>query len=452
MPKDLPQQPIDHPRLFAKKYQLSRQVPIKDGIELWEGVYDGQTYWVYYFPLESQAALDRWTQWQIDWDILNGMQLPNSLIIPLEGQKEINNGVLAYPAPKGQSILSEAKEFSELELALLLLDMSQALIALNAQNIYTTLSPSMIYRRSEGGFALHGWGIESLYEATLAPHQWADSAYKAPESFDKKAELGAEASVFALGVSLYQLASGKLAFGEKGGASLSPLSQGLPQLPKYSARFNHILGLMMAYKADRRPSADTLFRLANTFIKEQTWKSVGGLSFGPNLSGTPLDKSPAKKPAKRSPKEQKESPKPPKVAEEGSEKASPLWLVIIALIASMTGLGLWWSTSAQEEVVSVKAETKMVAHLEDLQSLLEARMHFAELIQAMEAKPNLPPTEKTFLRLAQMQLDNLDADLDKKLIYSNTQLNAWKQVPDPNWLQQIQTQLNRNIQNLEYLQ
>ncbi len=451
MPNNLPQQPIDHPRLFAKKYKLSRPIPSNNGIELWYGESAGQAHWVYYFPLETPEAHKAWANWQTKWQQIRAAQGPKSLAIALEGQIELDKGVLAFQAPLGQAIDKEEKTFSELELALLLLDMSQALVALSEQNASMTIVPSMIYRRPEGGFLLHAWGLEEVYDLAMAPQKWVEDAYKAPELFDQSSVSGLQSSIFSLGVSLYQLASGKLAYGPKGGENLSPHSQGLAPLAQYSDRFNHILGLMMAYKADRRPSADTLFRLASTFIKEQHWKSVGGLSFGPNLSGTPLTKESTPKPNKRSPQEQKEKPKAPKVEETTSKSRINLWVGIIAILGMTLGFGLWWNSGEEEEAVSAVVESPVVMHLDDLESLFTARNQFADLIQNMEDKPNLPPTEKTFLRLAQMQLANLDTDLDKKLLHENGNIRAWREAPDRNWLQQIRTQLDRNIQNLEYL-
>ncbi|MEM6344298.1 MAG: hypothetical protein AAF927_10485 [Bacteroidota bacterium] len=453
MSKDLPTQPLDHPRLFAKKYKLSRQLPFKDKVELWQGEFEAKPFWVYYFPLYSEAAIQAWIRWQEKWERLKSARIARSLVIPHEVQREANQGVIVFPAPKGPFLAIEERGYTELELALLLLDMSQALISLNSLPRYLTVSNSQIYRRSEDGFAFYGWGLEVLYDDLFSPQKFASAAYKAPEQFLDEGSAGTEASIFALGVSLYQLAAAKLPFGSQGGQNLAQRQLSLPELPQYSARFNHILQLMLAKKADRRPSADTLYRLASTFIKEQTWKSVGGLSFNPNLSGSPLADAGPKDATERSPQEKAPQPTTSKAQAEPqtTKKQVVPWFTLVVIMVILGGTGFWWQSRAVDEAANKQIEKKATPHLAEISSLLEARDRFEKLIEEMEAKPNRPPTEITFLRLAQMQLNNLNADLAQKLLFNQGERPTWQTSPNPTWLQESQKQLDRNIQNLEYL-
>lgn len=446
--------PIDHPRLFANKYKLSRQLPYEGQGDLWLGEKNGQAFWIYYIPLTSTEAIQSWEKWRLSWENLKGGMTSKVLYFPVECQKEENFAVIVFPAPNGENIGKEQKTLPELDLALLMLDMSQALIDAKDSQSQMNISPAFMYRRQEGGFAIFGWGIGQLDKALSGTQSLEAPAYLAPEKFDTTQKVGPEASVFSLGVSLFELAAGTLPFGMKGGARLAQVNAPLPELAQYSERFNHILQLMLARKADRRPSADTLFRLANTFIKEQQWKSVGGLSFAPSLSGTPLStqadtrKEPpkAKKPVpeeavKRSPKEKTE-PKP--------EKKRSLWLALIPLIA-IIGIGTWFWMGADPEEAPKSVQAEPLRHAEELDHLMESKQHFAELIEAMVTNPNLPPTEKTFLRLAQMQLKNLDMEIQEHLLVRDNSSMAWKEEVGYNWLHDTQSQLDRNIQNLELM-
>ncbi|MFK7920570.1 MAG: hypothetical protein AB8H47_01375 [Bacteroidia bacterium] len=463
MSKHFSQHPVDHPRLFANKYKLSRQLSYDGQGDLWLAEKDGLAYWIYYIPLTTVQAIQLWEKWELKLEDLKAKMITKALILPTESQKEEDLAVVVFPAPNGESIGKEQKTLSELDLALLMLDMSQSLIDAEDGQSQMTISPAYMYRRQEGGFSIFGWGLRALNQ-TLSGEQSVEApAYLAPECFDPAQDVGSEASIFSLGVSLFELAAAKLPFGIKGGARLAQVNVPLPELPQYSERFNHILQLMLARKADRRPSADTVFRLASTFIKEQQWKSVGGLSFAPSLSGTPLstqvdapkqlpkvEKLVQKEKVKRSPKE--ETKTEPKSEKPKSEKKNKLWLAFIPVLA---GIGLVaWFLMGPDTVETSKGDdtgTLTLQYSDELRHLVKSKSHFAELIEAMERNPNLPPTEKTFLRLAQMQLKNLEMEMQEYLLMRDDSSLAWKEKTAYNWLQSTQSQLNRNIQNLELM-
>ncbi|MEL7339196.1 MAG: hypothetical protein AAGM67_01830, partial [Bacteroidota bacterium] len=301
-------------------------------------------------------------------------------------------------------------------------------------------------------------------------------AYLAPEIVAKEGASPASA-IFALGICLYELAGGGLAYGLEGGRRAAKVQANLPPIPNLSARFNQLLQLMLARKSDRRPKADTLQRLASTFLREKQWKSVGGLSFAPDVSGIPLNQEqkqplpetpaltapmkpepslPPSPPApKPTPKDEpmrspKESLSTPPRSSNSNERRKQIPILMLSLLL-LVFVGGYWYFSTDEPTKPQTSHTTLEG-AESIAELMILRARFNNLIQEMSQNPNLPPTEKTFLRLAQMQYRNLEDGLREHFTMEDDRVLAWKAKADMGWLRQTRSQLERNLQNLELLQ
>lgn len=467
--------PTDETRSFALQYQLSRQLGGEDAGELWQGEKNGQAIWGYYLPLVSPADEKHWQHWLGQLKTLN-LDAP-TLSLPLSHELENGKVTLAYPMPAEKSLRESSAKLDEWQLAVLLLNISAILEKIPLSSLPYYLQTDDLFPRKEGGYQWARFGLRTLQAGLSSFQGTIKEAYLAPEIVAGTAPTSAS-SVFSLGVCLYELAGGGLAFGNEGGRRAARVQTNLPTLPQLSARFNQVLQLMLASKPDRRPNAETLHRLAKTFMREKHWKSVGGFAFARDVSGIPLSKEkkafsdPKTSPAKSNPRPKAAPPKPIKPAQNKKEKARPIKkteiagrspkeaikqknrlrpLLILVPVLGLLLLGgyLYVADEASDEALQVAAP---VQGLETIEELMRLREEFRAIIQEMVQNPNLPPTEKTFLRLAQMQQSNLEESLQERFRMEGDQVIAWKGKADMSWLRQTQTQLKRNLQNLELLQ
>ncbi|MEL6843446.1 MAG: hypothetical protein AAFP02_09535, partial [Bacteroidota bacterium] len=337
--------PTDETRSFAQQYQLSRQLTWEAGGECWQGKKGDQAVWVYYLPLISPDDHKHWHQWLHKIHKLKDV-VPG---LPLQAHVEKSQAALAYIRPDRNNLREGGRRLDEWQLAILLLNLSVMLEKIPPSFLPAYLQSEDIFPRKEGGYQWTRVGLRSL-QAGLSTFQGTLSeAYLAPEIVAGDAPSSAS-SVFSLGVCLYELAGGGLAFGVEGGRRAARVQTKLPPIPNLSPRFNQLLQLMLASKPDRRPSAKTLHRLASTFMREKQWKSVGGLSFARDVSGLPLsqEKKSSSKPKPTAepspvpkavspikPKEgpQDDKPEPEKRSpKERTQKTNKLWPIMLTAL------------------------------------------------------------------------------------------------------------------------
>ena len=96
--------------------------------------------------------------------------------------------------------------------------------------------------------------------------------YMAPEKFSKKHQTIKASDIFSLGVSLYELLTGDLPFGEHGGLILNTGAE-VPDLPEnFSPELNTIVSACMAKEPWDRPTALQLKQCGKNFLKTGVWE------------------------------------------------------------------------------------------------------------------------------------------------------------------------------------
>ena len=160
-------------------------------------------------------------------------------------------------------------------------------------------------------------------------------AYKAPEYFAENAVPTPASEIFSLGVTLYEMASGKLPFGERGGKSLAFGEVFPDEIEDLSERFNQVLRLCLAKKPDQRLDLRMLKSLAERYVERGEWQSVSGFSFAaPERIQTP-----------------KKFPRLAEAVQMEEEKQKSLTLAIkgLGILMLTTMMGLWVLYSFTEE-------------------------------------------------------------------------------------------------------
>jgi len=202
---------------------------------------------------------------------------------------------LVMPLCVNGSAMKLVGKITEAELAKLMLDVSAALAFIHNKSIlHSDIKPDNFLIDEENNFLLADFGISKQLKRTLiksvqsnrATQKISQSknsgtappAYRPPEVFNTNFEnrTAIKASdIWALGVTLYELAAGELPFGEFGGL-IQRQGAEIPNLPenRFSPELNHIIKWCMQSNPWERPTATQLEALATTYRDTQKWNII----------------------------------------------------------------------------------------------------------------------------------------------------------------------------------
>ncbi len=191
---------------------------------------------------------------------------------------------LVLPHFRRGSTRRMAGKLSEGEIARIMRDIGGALAFIHQPAydvVHRDVRPESILLSDSGNYLLNIFGVgaglqEEFYrhfsEEDIIVSREAGKAYQPPEWFqEEKAGIGPAADIWALGATLYELASGRPPFGQSGGeGQLS--GQEPPALPSpFSLPLSNILSHCMAESPKARPSADSLRKMAEDYLESGQW-------------------------------------------------------------------------------------------------------------------------------------------------------------------------------------
>lgn len=209
---------------------------------------------------------------------------------------ELCNGSLTKELKKryiaGKKIAPDTY-FSEKELAEIIAQTAAALNYLHSDQInlvHLDVKPANILVRLEGvkeedeKFVLSDFGITKEFRQTVLKKTQPlgnddnsggfSPAYAAPEQFDLRYKPRKESDVFALGVTIYELATGKLPSSSISIGQAIKNGDTPPELPSFfSTDFKDLIKQCMALSPEERPSAGQLQSLALRFLGTGQWKN-----------------------------------------------------------------------------------------------------------------------------------------------------------------------------------
>lgn len=166
--------------------------------------------------------------------------------------------------------------------------------------IHSDIKPDNILVSYSGDYVLADFGISSTMRSTLirASNMKGETlAYSTPERCLNK-PINTQADIFALGITLYELATGRVPY-EDGGRSLV-LGLPMPEVPEqFTQRFAQLIHACLAINPEHRPTAAQLEQLGRNYLDNGYWDEI---SFGPgdediaeevqNRRTTPMQRTP----------------------------------------------------------------------------------------------------------------------------------------------------------------
>ncbi|MEI8049791.1 MAG: TPM domain-containing protein, partial [Bacteroidota bacterium] len=130
-----------------------------------------------------------------------------------------------------------------------------------------------------GNYLLADFGISSKIRRTLTKSMGGQAstgtlAYMPPEKFSADKQIIKAGDIFSLGVTIYELLTGDLPFGDNGGITLKAGAE-VPNLPQnFSPELNRLLIHCMAKEPWERPTAEQLEEVAGKFLQTGQWSIV----------------------------------------------------------------------------------------------------------------------------------------------------------------------------------
>lgn len=182
--------------------------------------------------------------------------------------------VMPYCPDSAESLVGNADEKTLLRF---IRDVASGLEYLHARDIiHRDIKPDNILVNQEGNFVVTDFGVSSKMKSTLRRNSTramagADVAgtigYMAPELFSRNPDAVKATDIWALGVTVFEMASGEMPFFGQGGALLLRGAD-IPELRgEWSEGFLNIVDACLAKETWDRPTAARLVEMADSLLK-----------------------------------------------------------------------------------------------------------------------------------------------------------------------------------------
>jgi formylglycine-generating enzyme required for sulfatase activity len=215
-----------------------------------------------------------------EYALVFNLNHPN-LLIPKHFDVAEGSPFLVLPYCPSGSIFSKIGNMTEAELAKFMLQAASAIAYLHSQEppiIHQDIKPDNFLIDNQGNYLLSDFGISSKIRRTLTRSMGAQGstgtmAYMPPEKFSADKQIIKAGDIFSLGVTMYELLTGDLPFGDNGGLTLKAGAD-VPNLRTgFSSELNELLKRCMAKETWDRPMAEELQRIADGYLKTGKWNT-----------------------------------------------------------------------------------------------------------------------------------------------------------------------------------
>lgn len=192
-----------------------------------------------------------------------------------------DNPYLVMPyCPKSADNL--AGRMTEHELWLFISDVASGLAYLHDNDvIHRDIKPENILQDERGDYVISDFGLSTKMRSTLRQASMRQNdgfsgtiAYMAPELFTSKPTAVKATDVWALGVTIYEMATGELPFCGQGGCMLNSGAE-IPELDstKWSSSLNDVMRQCLAKETWDRPTAEDLVEYSKLVMNgdKRTW-------------------------------------------------------------------------------------------------------------------------------------------------------------------------------------
>ncbi|MFH0865871.1 MAG: serine/threonine-protein kinase [Bacteroidota bacterium] len=290
---------LEHDTFFAGRYRLVEQLGIGGFSEVWKAddtrAGNMQVALKIYAPekgMDKDGVNEFCTEYAMVYNLNHSHLLKASHFDVSDGSP-----YLVLPYCSHGTALKLSGKFTEKEIAKLIFHIADALDFLHTQTvpiIHQDIKPDNILIDDNGNYLLSDFGIstkikKTLTRSTISPRKTVSIsdgatdgsqplAYKPPELFSKNLDERKPLTgndIFSFGVTLFELLTAQLPFGDHGGLLLKNGAE-IPDLPSsFSRELNEILHSCMALELFNRLTAAELKATAESFLKYGIWDIPG---------------------------------------------------------------------------------------------------------------------------------------------------------------------------------
>jgi len=268
--------------LFGKRYQLKQRIGIGAFAEVWQAV-DALTdkeVAIKIFAPDKGIDADGIELFKKEYLTAFELNHPHLLRTFHFDVTDHGSPYLVMPFCQQGSLmrkLTAGEEFNERDLAIIAMQMADAIMYLNGKNFYhRDVKPDNILILSKDHYVLSDFGISTGIRRTLERtvgynnDKFFSGSFTAPEYFDGGGT-HPKSDIFSLGVSLYELALGRLPYAEMAQAVKNDYV--LPDLPteKYTLAFNAFIKNCLKLNPDKRPDASALYNWSKFYLNNGYW-------------------------------------------------------------------------------------------------------------------------------------------------------------------------------------
>lgn len=377
-------------KLFDNRYELLDLIGRGSFSEVWK-VLDTETNVIQALKIYSPdkgISNDGIEMLKHEYALLNDATHPN-LLRPSFFMFSAKSGVPPYLiltyCEKG-NVSKLIRQLDEQELWRLIRDTASALAYLHAKNppiIHQDIKPENILISKDGIYQLTDFGIsteaksDGIKDADKQMQSAGTISYMAPERFAPDSMPIMASDVYSLGVTLFELASGYLPFGNSGGLAQLKENAEIPQIPwNYSPLLKETITSCLQQEPWKRPIATKLEEIAKSALIEQP-----AVSAPEPTSAMMPDTNDVQPPAtEKEPVEEFHLQPTPQIPYKNI-------LIAIAVVALVVIAGIWGyqALTAQDEVESVGAivaEERVAQEQEQVPAALEEVIEPTEKVEA----------------------------------------------------------------------
>lgn len=276
--------------IFAEHYQLIKLVDTGGFAEVWKALFTGEIVALKIFPKLNEEGIEK-----VRTEYAQSKLLHTHLIVPSHFGVYDNQPYLVMKFCEGGNASSKIEQSDEAELAKCLYHVAGALAYLHHKDyVHQDIKPNNILLDEDGDYYLTDLGLsiklrqvvrrftQGMKDRGTEVNSKNTTAigvtppcYRAPEldrnSSASKPPIKAT-DVWALGATIFEIASGDVPFGDAGG-TLQLVNPEPPDMPdKFSPGLNKIIKKCLAKETWDRPKANELEEWAGYYLKNGYWQ------------------------------------------------------------------------------------------------------------------------------------------------------------------------------------
>ncbi|MCX6253786.1 MAG: protein kinase [Bacteroidia bacterium] len=420
--------------VFADRYLLLQKLGVGGFSEVWKAVdaETGVTIAIKIYSPEKGLDNDGIKVFTEEFKAVFNIKHPHILSISYYGKHE-GSPFLVMPFCERGSAVELIGKLDEHELARLINHISSALEFLHGKEeplIHHDIKPDNFLVDSYGNYLLTDFGISTKIRRTLSRNAGLTDyggtlPYLPPERYGRDRKIVPAGDIFSFGVSLFELATVDLPFGEMGGLLVNKGVETPILTGEFSERFKKIVYSCMEADPDIRPDASQLRQISEFYLSNGYWDEldikekvpVTSLDVEKDFVKPATERQTHRKVSYESGGETSEEILPLKTKKEGSKKRNNVVIFALSAVIGLVilGGGYYYLNNTKQGNLLEQYNAK----IQEGNRYFDAS-DFKSAIATYEAAATIKPDEQSAHDKLKMCKDTIEYGFNKYYLQGNT--------------------------------